>query len=263
MKNIHIFWTNKPSKLVFNKHDKCLELSDFERSPTKLKSNRYVYITSDEEIKEGDSVIHIGNKTIFKYTKGKNESWKKIILTTDPKLINDGVQALDNNFLQWFVRNPSCEFVETKLVNFEVDMDLGDNCIEHGSYYRIIIPQEEPKQIKCYCGHTITCDCGPLEEPKQETIEEVDENKKNLHYYKQVMNPYPVGEYSYTAYEKGFIEGYQESTKLQAERMYNEAIDFAEWIRIKNFQTASKNNWIGLDMKYYTTQELFKQFKKK
>jgi hypothetical protein len=26
--------------------------------------------------------------------------------------------------------------------------------------------QEEPKQIKCYCGHTITCDC----EPKQETL---------------------------------------------------------------------------------------------
>jgi hypothetical protein len=27
----------------------------------------------------------------------------------------------------------------------------------------------EPKQIKCYCGHTTYCDCGPLEEPKQET----------------------------------------------------------------------------------------------
>ena len=47
------------------------------------------------------------------------------------------------------------------------------------------------------------------------------------------------------------------------ERMYSEAIEFAEWIRIKDFQTTSKNNWIGLDMKYYTTQELFEQFKKK
>ncbi len=25
------------------------------------------------------------------------------------------------------------------------------------------------EQIKCYCGHTDYCDCGPLEEPKQET----------------------------------------------------------------------------------------------
>jgi hypothetical protein len=49
----------------------------------------------------------------------------------------------------------------------------------------------------------------------------------------------------------------------QQERSYSEAIEFAEWIRIKDFQTTSKNNWIGLDMKYYTTQELFEQFKKK
>ena len=25
------------------------------------------------------------------------------------------------------------------------------------------------EQTKCYCGHTDYCDCGPLEEPKQET----------------------------------------------------------------------------------------------
>ena len=56
-----------------------------------------------------------------------------------------------------------------------------------------------------------------------------------------------------------FIKG----AKWQQERMYSEAIEFAEWIRIKDFQTASKDNWIGLDMKYYTTQELFEQFKKK
>jgi hypothetical protein len=51
--------------------------------------------------------------------------------------------------------------------------------------------------------------------------------------------------------------------KWQAERMYSEAIEFAEWIRVKDFQTTSKDNWIGLDMKYYTTKELFEQFKKK
>jgi hypothetical protein len=60
-------------------------------------------------------------------------------------------------------------------------------------------------------------------------------------------------------YYNDFIAG----AKWQAERMYSEAIEFAEWIRIKDFQTTSKNNWIGLDMKYYTTQELFEQFKKK
>jgi hypothetical protein len=39
---------------------------------------------------------------------------------------------------------------------------------------------KEPKQeisvtkkvIKCYCGHTTTCDCGPKEKPKKETLEQ-------------------------------------------------------------------------------------------
>ena len=39
--------------------------------------------------------------------------------------------------------------------------------------------------------------------------------------------------------------------------------EIAEWIRIKDFQTTSKDNWIGLEMRYYTTKELFEQFKKK
>lgn len=33
---------------------------------------------------------------------------------------------------------------------------------------------EEPNQIKCYCGHTTMCDCSPIE-PKQEALEEVAE----------------------------------------------------------------------------------------
>jgi hypothetical protein len=28
----------------------------------------------------------------------------------------------------------------------------------------------EPNQIKCYCGHTSYCDCSPLEEPKQTSV---------------------------------------------------------------------------------------------
>ncbi len=28
----------------------------------------------------------------------------------------------------------------------------------------------EPNHIKCYCGHTSYCDCSPLEEPKQTSV---------------------------------------------------------------------------------------------
>ena len=43
------------------------------------------------------------------------------------------------------------------------------------------------KQIKCYCGHTTYCDCGPLEEPRKQTavewlVEQIksDQNQKAL-----------------------------------------------------------------------------------
>jgi hypothetical protein len=40
----------------------------------------------------------------------------KIILTTDQDLIKDGVQAIDDEFLEWFVNNTSCEEVEIKTI---------------------------------------------------------------------------------------------------------------------------------------------------
>ena len=65
-----------------------------------------------------------------------------------------------------------------------------------------------------------------------------------------------------------YSEGAKENTIKQSKEMEeqqqdNFAIEFAEWIRIKDFQTTSKDNWIGLDMEYYTTKELLKQFKNK
>jgi hypothetical protein len=88
---------------------------------------------------------------------------------------------------------------------------------------------------------------GGLAEPKQETLEEASWKYNPL---KKLD-----GEFLRHAFKEG--------AKWQQERMYSEAIEFAEWIRIKDFQTTSKNNWIGLDIKYYTTQELFEQFKNK
>jgi len=68
------------------------------------------------------------------------------------------------------------------------------------------LPKEEPKQIKCYCGHTTYCDCGPLEEPKQETLEEASWKYNPL---KKLD-----GEFIRHAFKEG--------AKWQQERMYSE-----------------------------------------
>jgi hypothetical protein len=120
MKNIHILPINLDS--VFQQSNGYI-------------INQNVYITSNEEIKEGGWLLIIDDfETYVHKHKGDNlptTYHKKIILTTDQDLIKDGVQAIDDEFLEWFVKNPSCEFIEY----------VGDDC-----YYEIIIPQEEPKQ---------------------------------------------------------------------------------------------------------------------
>jgi hypothetical protein len=76
-------------------------------------------------------------------------------MTTDQDLIADGIQAIDHEFLEWFVENPSCEEVEVELQIKSVQLpqkqlsknsyDLSFRWIDV-TYYKIIIPQEEPKQ---------------------------------------------------------------------------------------------------------------------
>lgn len=137
MKNIHILPTDKSSRISIK--DSVLILHRLQYR----KDTQYIYITSDEEIKVGDWVYSLreGLEPILKQkvnTIGVNndEMMKKIILTTDQDLIKDGVQAIDDEFLEWFVKHPSCEWVET-------EKWLND---DGGVIYSRIIPKEEPKQ---------------------------------------------------------------------------------------------------------------------
>jgi hypothetical protein len=241
MKNIHLIPTDKPSRLILQ--DTELYLSKYmEENEGFSEFNQHIYITSDEEIKKGDLKVdeyylYFNKVRQFNKIDKLNRAWKdykKIILTTDQNLINDGVQAISDTFLEWFVKNPSREWVEITKDKIRHDKEFND--ISHWNIYKykIIIPQEKSKQ---------------------ETLEEAAER---LFKEFQIENPI-VPNNNIRPFKLGFIK----SAKWQAERMYSEAIEFAEWIRIKDFQTTSKNNWIGLDMKYYTTQELFEQFKKK
>jgi len=113
--------------------------------------HQYLYITSDEEIK--DVRPHKGKWQLEKgqilnkfpnYLTDLSEC-KLVIMTTDPELIADGVQPIDNEFLEWFVKNPSCENVEVERDSRDVGNHLGGIATEYGDY-KIIIPQEEPKQ---------------------------------------------------------------------------------------------------------------------
>ena len=159
MKNIHLLPTDKPSRLVFEQRAfiRPLLLKSEPLSITKdslgklIHEPQNIYITSDEEIKVGDWFIHpdsscfnkeckevsIGGYEILQVIKvdenfiyhsammaiHKNLNIKKIILTTDQDLIENGVRAIDDEFLEWFVKNPTCEHIPiiTTIVNNESD----------------------------------------------------------------------------------------------------------------------------------------------
>ena len=181
MKNIHVLPTDKPSRLQLNVNTKRLILFNNIQSNNESVhlTAQNIYITSNEEIKEGDyayhktfgvgKITHIHGEDCFISIKRNSTDgtittpWKrnipdikKIILTDNKDLIKDGVQAIDDEFLEWFCKNSSCERVE---VIYEPKNFLDT---KQGWEYEIIIPKEEPKQ---------------------ETIEEVVNNFKKTDVY--------------------------------------------------------------------------------
>lgn len=150
MKNIHILQTKEPTRIF--ETNTGLQFSIIDKVRVGEFKGYHIYITSDEEIiSSKDWFIDIKDKRnhlhqvgysldSYEWTEQYNPRYyKKIILTTNTELIEDDVQSIDNDFLEWFIKNPTCEFVEY----------VGDNC-----YREIIIPQEG-----YICPHTkIQCD---------------------------------------------------------------------------------------------------------
>ena len=278
MRNVHLLPTDKPSRLhefggVWLTH----------KEPTECFRNYNIYITDDSEIKEGDWVLNTNTNTTAKYTgHGSMDWWVKIILTTDQDLIKDGVQAIDDDFLEWFVNNPSCESVEVKNYKFS----------EYPLNYKIIIPKEEPKQETLsyteaakkderifnstmmkqetleeqpcnYCGKTlreqmkgcneITCYRQFLS--KQELLEEVIENLTT----DQIAWRWLDIEENYNSIEDtiSFEKGVEIGAKWQAERMYSEE-EVIELLQKYRYDLSSgKTANIGDTTKFW-----FEQFKK-
>jgi len=186
MKNIHLLPTDKPSRLYFYKGDDKYSpqygLRSLESLPFNYSiHNQNIYITSDEEIKEGDWVLTDDKRVEKCAPDWRAREWhKKIILTTDQDLIKDGVQAIDDEFLEFIVKNPSCERVEVKK-GFADGTAYGYNFLD----YKIIIPQEEPKQ-ECIITKIMQMDAKMAYDSlsKQETtLEEVVNNFKKTDVY--------------------------------------------------------------------------------
>jgi len=142
MKNIYIVPTDNPSRLHLwtDENGTRLETCELKYSHSRNKQN--LYITNNEEIKDCFALTDLDK--IVKVDRYNEELWhnhncKKIILTTDLDLIADGVEKIDDTFIEWFLKNQHCEFVKI----FNSKWVLGGEIKE---FYKIIIPKVEPKK---------------------------------------------------------------------------------------------------------------------
>jgi hypothetical protein len=239
MKNIFLLPTDKPSRLYLE--DVKFKFTEYDYPNVDYAQNQHIYITNDEEIKEEDWVF--GMDGIFQY-KGKVnlpdvELPKKIILTTDQDLIKDGVQAIDDEFLEWFVKNPTCEYAH---IGFIAHNDIRE--------YKIIIPQEEPKQeIELINGFIPTSFFN-----KQETLEEAAGKLYPL------TGEVGIDHRNYLRKE-GFING----AKYQAERMYTLEQISKDFIGEEG-QSGYFDDWLDYRLdtgNKLSFKEWFEQFKNK
>ena len=152
MKNIHIIPTDKPSRLYQKdgnfKLDTSAAIDWFISSAGYQPQN--IYITSAEEIKVEDWYYLPRTNSVHKCIEDPTElnleirlGVAKIILSTDQSLIVDGVQAIDDTFLEWFVKNPTCELVmvRAKPPVRAIVKGIGIKSFDNG--YKIIIPKSE------------------------------------------------------------------------------------------------------------------------
>jgi hypothetical protein len=204
MKNIFLIPTENSSRLSIKDGVLILHRQQWR------KGTQNIYITSDEEIKEGDWFLNDMN-ILFKAGKNYIENpakevyigHKKIILTTDPKLIEDGVQAIDDDFLEWFVKNTSCEEVEVShLLKSIFDPKTNEKypVVQHRHF--------DLDKMICEYKYEIII---PKEEYKQETLEEFAER---FYGEEEIVNDYDISGYLQSAFLTG--------AKWQQERSYSE-----------------------------------------
>jgi hypothetical protein len=235
MRNIHLLPTEKRSRLILQGTE--LLLSKYmEVNEGFSEFNQYLYITNDEEIKVGDWCIYHSGEVIKYLVKVNTDNLKKIILTTDQDLIADGVQAIDDEFLTWFVKNPTCEFVEVEdwYNKFLSCCRSKEEC--YCNKKRIIIPSEpNPFELPKVLPDDVFYES--LEEPKQETLEEAAFKL----FPRLILDPYNPMEDDNKEYRNIWIEG----AKWQAERMYSEedmmkAVRFGELYKTESSKSLFK-----------------------
>jgi hypothetical protein len=157
MKNLHLLPTLQPSRLWLDKNNNKLHL-DIESYGV---NNQNIYITDHNyEFNQGwyfntspaiNKAVFVENEVLInlRIMYGEKPSHlEKIVITNDKYLIADLVQPIDDTFLQWFVKNPSCERIETMKIDeewiYNADVPKEEHKLQN--YFEVL--NNTPEEIK-------------------------------------------------------------------------------------------------------------------
>ena len=154
MKNVHILPTAKPSRVYQTNLGNYYFVESYVPDTVHTFKNHNIYITSNEEISlwdwylmefNGLQITQCTSEEELTSIEGRGDCIK-IALTTDYDLIQSGVQSVDDEFLKWFVKNPSCEEIEVVYDYFQVDKSWSQ--VLQGSTslakrHKIVTPKEQ------------------------------------------------------------------------------------------------------------------------
>ena len=199
----------------------------------KIEDELYI-VSSSEKIKENTQSFKQGldgdwfYNTIYNFIARVGDITPydfKVILTTNKLLIKDGVQSIDDEFLEWICKNPSCEDVKVQKVEHLTNRP-----------YRVVIPKKElsPFELPKTLPDNVFYESL---EPKQETSV-IEDLKDILNHVKKMNDGHQKKETiedaaeSYTPErieQKAFIAG----AKFQQKQTYSkeDMINFAWYLK--------------------------------
>lgn len=231
MKNIHVLSTDKPSRFysVAGSYTKSSGFAFGEHyipDTRNIFKNCNIYITTtDEEIKDGEWMYVEGVDAMTSGIARRSRhmqpehfgNCKKIVLTTDPELIKEGVQAIDDNFLEWFIKNPKSENVyvykEYKQVNQNNPVTRGSTALAFSHYEVQSLDLSSP--IGTNEKEIMTNLPNGDDFFKQETLEE---------FSKRISNDEANKKYYSLDYQDGIFYGIEIGAKWQADKVFNDDV---------------------------------------
>lgn len=267
MKNIFLKETDKPSYLfIIDKSKMFVPEAPYlsyttvggrvhKTEGSDIYRPQFIYITNaekfkkDEWVTDGIEVIKASSKVVDAQGLVNRRDWRKVVLTNDTSLIEDGVQEVSSHFLSFYAENTP-DYVEVKHIRKEYVDDQDAYGYDVDYYSLDFPPKEEQKQhiiemmqndeeLGLYGANIIDQWLEKYGNPEITKQVEREAEELELHHYSEDYANCNTTDGEFSLLKNAFIEG----AEWQKSRMYTEEDMRLAFEVGRNFQLTGENNF--------------------